>query len=280
MELWVRPTKNIKKCKKTTTKQGPSTMWKKNPLTFSSSTGRKFLFSGLWPMGVNKACWRDAKGTTWALYLMLLYLLMSHFLICCSLRPGILKLITINSSLCYNCSLAAKPMVNCRETLRQHWDVCCLCSWLHVLWDRHLCVTPNPLLVGKKHLPVGTYPTSLCFLDEEPRSGLWVWLSFVNIRSEVPCTEINIGQKHTVPMLIPCVTLGPLHGKAFNALFPLRTSNSWGPAVTGRWRDGQDRRQMSQTVPVLPPYLLTYKLQETKERNRNELEEQRKLHFC
>lgn len=157
---------------------------------------------------------------------MLLYLLTRHFSICCSLRLGILKLIKINVSLCYDCSLAAKPMVDCRETLCQHWDVCCLCSWLHVLWDRPLCITPNPLLVGKKHLAVGTYPASLRFLDEEPQSGLWVWLSFVKIRSEASCMGINMGQKHPVPMLIPCVTLGPLHWKAFHAVFPLCTSTA------------------------------------------------------
>lgn len=38
-------------------------------LTFSSSTGTKLLLSWLWPVGVHKACWGDARSTTWALCL-------------------------------------------------------------------------------------------------------------------------------------------------------------------------------------------------------------------
>lgn len=54
-------------------------------------------------------------------------------------------------------------------------------SWLHVLWDRPWCLTPNSLLAGSKHLPAGTYSIGLHFSAEEVRSGFQFWLSFVNI---------------------------------------------------------------------------------------------------
>lgn len=81
----------------------------------------------------------------------------SASILCCSLRPGILKLMKINVKLSYGCSLVAEPVADWGENVCQHWDVC---SWLHALWDRAWCLTPNPLLVGSKHLPTGTY--SIC----------------------------------------------------------------------------------------------------------------------
>lgn len=98
-----------------------------------------------------------------------------HFMICCILRPSILKLMKINLvilSLSYDSSLAAKPMADCGEQFCQHWDVCCVFSWLCVLWGRPWCLTPNPLLAGSKYLPEGTYSIGLCCLDEELQGGL------------------------------------------------------------------------------------------------------------
>lgn len=134
------------------------------------------------------------------------------------------------------------------------------------------CALKQPLVPNAKSSPSWQQTSSyrhifhmlMLFWDEELQSFLQFWLSSVKLRSEALCIDTlwckskcdrNICFRCSLHLL-----LGPLHGKMLHAVFLLHRSTAEGQQQQkGRSVGGQDRRHMSQALPILIPILLTLK---------------------